>query len=269
MTIRPEKQDQRETVPLIDTQWKPSRHAPTPATGVIHVWRIPLTATPVKHSERRPVLSADEQSRAMRLRCEHKRAHFIAGRTALRTVLGMYTGIPAGEVVFEYGPSGKPGLEPTMGGDELRFNFTHSQELALLAVSLDLTMGIDTEYRHRRLRVSGLARAIFSPAEASTFSTIAAEQQKDALLAAWTRKEAYLKALGTGLSIPLKSVPVPVEPGSESAVQQLEVDCGQTLPWKFLSLAPHPDYVATLTAPGLRWSVQRFDWSPEEHPVIS
>lgn len=232
--------------------WRRVQQHPELAAGEIHVWRIRLdTPLPTESP-----LSADELQRAQRLHDGQKRQHFSAGRAAVRKLLGAYTGSPPHELLFACGPHGKPFLPAS----PLQFNFSNSGELALLAVCRDREVGIDIEQRDRKLSVESLAAHIFTPGEAAAFRQVPETEQHTALLAAWTRKEAYIKALGRGFSLPLKSFSVAVPADNEPAVLHLQDATGTPHPWQFVPLGAHPDYLAALAAAGTDWTVRCFDW---------
>jgi 4'-phosphopantetheinyl transferase len=231
--------------------WRRGQPQPELAAGEIHVWRVRLD-TPVTGET---PLSADELQRAQRLCDAWKRNHFIAGRAAMRDLLGGYTGIEPDRLQFVYGPHGKPSLRD----NPLRFNFSNSGEIALLAVACDREVGIDIEYRDRSISVEPLAAHILTAAEAAAFRRLPQGKRRAALLAAWTRKEAYLKALGTGFSLSLNSFSVAVPADGEPAVLELGDSPDTKGRWKFVPLFPHPEYLATLTAPDTDWNVRRFD----------
>jgi len=233
-------------------EWRRVQQHPELAGGEIHVWRIRLD-TPVPAAA---PLSADELQRAQRLRDSQKRDHFSAGRAALRNLLGAYTGSQPRAVQFEFGAHGKPFLPDS----PLQFNFSNSGALALLAVCRDREVGIDIEYRDRKISVEPLAAHIFTSEEAASFQQLPEPARHGALLAAWTRKEAYIKALGRGFSLPLKSFSVAVPEDNEPAVLQLQDATGTSQPWQFVPLAAHPDYLATLAATGTDWTPRCFDW---------
>jgi len=245
--------------------WQPAAHQPPPAPDEIHVWRIDLAADPTSPGGA-PVLSPDERERAGRLLCEHKRAQFIAGRSALRRLLGHYLGVAPQALAFRYGPHGKPGLPTGASHGSLTFNFSNSRDLALLAVAAAREVGIDIEYRHRGISVAPLARHILSVHEAAAFQGLPPQRHKQALLAAWTRKEAYVKALGVGLARSLSSFSTGVVGDDKSAWLQLEDANGEPRIWTFAPLAVHPDYLACLAAPGSDWTLRCFDWRPALNP---
>jgi 4'-phosphopantetheinyl transferase len=241
--------------------WQPAAHQTAPAPGEIHVWRIDLTGLDSHAPE--SLLSADERERAARLLIDDKRVRFIAGRSILRRLLGRYLGVDPKALVFAYGPHGKPELTGGESDRGLTFNFSNSEDLALLAVARTRAIGIDIEHRRRNISVAPFARHILSEGETTDLARLPNEQHSQALLAAWTRKEAYLKALGVGLSRPMRCFTTGIGDAEETLVRQLEgTDDGELQPWSLIPLAAHPDYLACVAAPGVDWTVQRFDWRP-------
>lgn len=245
---------------MIAQSWQPAAHQPPPSPGEIHVWRIELAADSGSPADAL-LLSPDELERAARLLCEHKRARFIAGRSALRSLLGQYLGALPQALVFRYGPHGKPALVSGVSAAALTFNFSHSEDLALLAVATEREVGIDIEYRHRDISVAPFTRHILSENEAASLQLLPEEQHQQALLTAWTRKEAYVKALGEGLARSLKSFSAGIA-DDEPAVRRLEDANGEPHTWKFTPLVVHPDYLACVVAPGNDWTPRCFDWEP-------
>jgi len=245
---------------MIAQSWQPSAYQLPPAPGEIHVWRIDLAAGSGLPADP-AMLSPDERERAARLLCENKRARFIAGRSALRRLLGHYLGDTPQALVFRYGPHGKPALVTGTSETILTFNFSHSKDLALLAVATDREVGIDIEYRHRDISVDSFARHILSKNETAALQRLPAERHQQALLTAWTRKEAYVKALGEGLARSLKSFSAGIA-DDEPAVRRLEDANGEPHTWTFTPLAVHPDYLACVAAPGSDWTTRCFDWKP-------
>jgi len=243
--------------------WQPATQQPLPAPDEVHVWRIDLAGGSGLPADP-AVLSPDERERAARLLCGRKRARFIAGRSTLRRLLGHYLGAAPQALVFRYGPHGKPALVTGASAATLTFNFSHSEDLALLAVATDREVGIDIEYRHRDISIAPFARHILSENEAAALQRLPAERHKQALLTAWTRKEAYVKALGEGLARSLKSFSAGIA-DDEPAVRRLEDASGEPHTWTFTPLAVHPDYLACVTAPGSDWTLHCFDWEPASH----
>ena len=241
--------------------WEPAQQPTAALPGEIHVWRIDLEV-PGHAAAGNALLAADEAARAARLHYAHHRARFIAGRSALRILLGGYLATPPREIRFRYGPRGKPALVPARPGDTVHFNFSNSGGLGLLAVCVDREVGIDLEMCDRTISEEPLARHIFSAGEWTAFDKLPPGRRKQAVLAAWTRKEAYIKALGAGFSLPLNSFSVSVPADSEPALLQLPDSSGAHSNWKFVPLDPHPEYLGSLTARGEDWTLHCFDWQP-------
>jgi 4'-phosphopantetheinyl transferase len=240
--------------------WQPAVHQQLPAPGEIHVWRIDLACA--ASTALASLLSTDERERAARLLIEDKRAQFVAGRGALRRVLGQYLGVAPQALVFAYGAHGKPALGHDATAAGLAFNFSNSDNLALLAVARANAIGIDIEHRARRISEAPFARHILSESEADDLARLPAAQRKAALLRAWTRKEAYLKALGVGLSRPMSGITTGYGDEGEAIVRRIEDADGKPRPWTFIPLAAHADYLACLAAPGVDWTVEHLDWRP-------
>ena len=240
--------------------WHPSAQQPLPAHDEIHVWRIDLAAV-TESSDDAPVLSPDEHERAGRLLSEYKRTRFIAGRSTLRRLLGQYLNEKPQALVFRYGPHGKPALATRTSSTALTFNFSHSENLALLAVAAARKVGIDIENRHRDISVDLFAQHILCENEADALQRLPAERHKQALLTTWTRKEAYVKALGIGLARSMKTFSVGID-DDETTVRRLENTDGEPQIWTFAPLAVHPDYLACLASPGSGWTPRCFDWRP-------
>jgi 4'-phosphopantetheinyl transferase len=241
--------------------WQPAAQQPPPAPDEVHVWRIDLAAG-AESPDDAALLSPDERERAGRLLIEHKRIRYIAGRSALRRLLGQYLGEAPQALAFRYGAHGKPTLDPGETQAALTFNFSNSDTLALLAVATGREVGIDLEYRHRDISVAPFARHILSGSETVPFERLPTARRKPALLATWTRKEAYLKALGVGLARSMTGFSADIADDAETAVHQLEDADGRPQSWTFVPLVVHPDYLACLASPGSDWSLRCFDWRP-------
>lgn len=149
------------------------------------------------------LLAADEQARAARFRFERDRARYIVGRALLRELLARYLQSEPEGLVFHYGEFDKPALRSGPW-----FNLAHSGSLALYAFSNAGEIGIDVEIDDADFASERIAERFFSPAEVSTLRALPAEDQPRAFLTCWTRKEAFIKARGDGLNLPLDSFDV-------------------------------------------------------------
>ncbi len=193
------------------------------------------------------VLSDDEQARASRFLRESSRRRFVAARDALRRVLARCLACSPRAIRFGYEPQGRPFVvEPAQG--ELAFNVSHSDELALLAIGYGRRLGIDVERLGRRVSGEAVARRFFAPREAEALFALPEAERPAAFLRIWTRKEAYVKALGEGLRLPLDSFEVSL--GEPPALLRSERAPGDVGELRFAHLEPLPGYVGALAWDG-------------------
>ncbi|MDO5758107.1 MAG: 4'-phosphopantetheinyl transferase superfamily protein [Rhodobacterales bacterium] len=181
-------------------------------------------------------LSADEHARAARFVFARDRDRYIAGRARLRNILGQYLGRAPGDIVFHYGPYGRPEV------DGIGFNLAHTGDTALLAVATGPVLGVDIEAP--RAISMDVAEAHFSKPEIAALKALPREQQIDGFYRCWTRKEAYLKARGTGISTDLASFAVTLGPAEPPRL--LTCASGDADVWSLYHLAPAPGLVGAL-----------------------
>ena len=184
-------------------------------SGDVQVWRISLEQPDEVRERFRLTLEPDELDRASRFYFENHRRHFLVARGFLRDVMGRYLHEKAENLRFVYGAYGKPSLasEPTV-----RFNMSHSHEVALLAVAREAEVGVDVEHVRADFATEDIARRYFSRAEVYAFNLLSRDEQVAAFFRCWTRKEAYIKAIGKGLSQPLDAFDVTLGPGEQAAL---------------------------------------------------
>lgn len=174
------------------------------AGAEVHLWRASLSADGSALSKSWEILSEDEKARAERFYFERDKHHFVLARGGLRTLLSQYADRPAGAIPLEYGPSGKPCLPSSFG---LEFNLSHSQDAALFAVARH-PVGVDLEAIRPVQNALSVAEGFFAPSEIAALRLVNADQLSESFLRCWTRKEAFVKACGDGLSRPLESFAV-------------------------------------------------------------
>jgi 4'-phosphopantetheinyl transferase len=211
-------------------------------TGEVHVWRLALDQPESVLAEFRSTLEAHELERASRFHFEKHRNHFVVGRGGLRHVLARYLDVRPEEFRFSYGDYGKPVL--ANGG--LRFNMSHSDGVALFAVALDRELGVDVEHIRADFATADIAQRFFSRGEVQTFNALRKEEQVAAFFRCWTRKEAYIKAIGRGLSEPLDAFDVTLAPGEVAAL--LRAERGDVARWAMFDVAVEDDYAGALAA---------------------
>ena len=186
----------------------------------VDIWRLSLADLGDHASALRWCLSESEKKRAERFVFERGRTRLIACRAILRGIIAQNLNIGPADVVFAYGDKGKPFLER----HALFFNLSHSNNEACIALSAGAALGIDVEQIRSptRNRWIDLAQRFFSVAEVQALSDMPERLQSDAFFACWTRKEAYLKLHGLGLSLPLDQFSVNVDPDSPAALHSSE-----------------------------------------------
>lgn len=235
--------------------------------GEIHVWRVSLDRVRDETGRLFETLDGEERRRAARFAFERHRRRFVVARGVLRNILARYLALRPGEIVLQYNEYGKPSLKAGAGRAKLHFNVSHSEELALYALSPDLEVGVDVEYVRRDMATAEIAERFFSPDEVSAFQGLPEHLKTDAFFNCWTRKEAYIKALGKGVSHPLDLFTVSLTPGQPASLLRDETDPAGADQWSLRELQVGPGYAAALAVRKRDWRVRCFDWcQPQTQP---
>src|SRR5947209_2375489 len=216
----------------------------------VHVWRASLEQPEATIQNLRQMLAADELAKAGRFHFEKDRTCFIVAHGLLRTLLGRYLHMQAGQLRFCVNAYGKPSLHPSFHEQALNFNLSHSQNLALYAFTFRRQVGIDVEYMRADVDFEGVARHSFSPVERNVLHALPAEERPQAFYNCWTRKEAYIKARGMGLYLPLASFDVSMKSGEPAALLTSREDARETSGWTFEELLPGEGYAGALVVEG-------------------
>lgn len=240
-------------------------YAPTPDTlalraNDIHIWTVNLKR-PCPAIGRGPLLSGDERTRARRFVFDRDRHAFERARGALRMTLARYLDIEPARIEFDYNAHGKPSLKPAIKTPAVCFNLSHSGDLALIAITRSTHVGIDIERLRPDLATMKLARTAFSPAEVTALSALPRELFVRGFYHCWTRKEAFIKAVGEGLSFPLDAFDVSLRPDSPAELLALRAGTGKACDWMMYDLTIRPGYVGAVVL-GSRdrdWQVRHFD----------
>jgi 4'-phosphopantetheinyl transferase len=177
------------------------------------------------------MLSASERERAERFLVPEPRRQFVFGRALLRQLLGACLTIDPATVAFGSGPRGKPFLEQSASDGDLRFNLSHSGSLVAVGLARGHEVGVDLEWMHHLAEWSPLAARIFSARELDELYALPEPQQREAFFNGWTRKEAYLKATGEGLTDTLPAIEVALAPGQEPRLLRLSGDADAARQW--------------------------------------
>lgn len=248
-------------LPTHDGAWEiPTEDFPLDPNNV-HIWKISLTPPPPQLPELHKLLSSDEQDRAQRMKFRQPQQTFIITRAVLRLIVGRYIHAEAQSLRFSQGPHGKPFLiHPTLT-PPIFFNLSHSHQLALLAFALNREVGIDLEYKHRERNYPSLINRVCSDQEKSILASLAPSQQNYGFLTCWTRKEAYVKGTGKGLTIPLNSITVSRPPSTRVPLLQLDDDNQESSRWTMHDIQIDRDYTAALVVAGHDWHPSYWEWS--------
>ena len=230
---------------------------------VVHIWRASLDLPGARIQHLKQTLTVEERTRASRFRFSTDRSRFIAARGILRAILGQYLDRDPHTLRFAYNGYGKPFLLEEPGEDPIQFNVTHSQGLALYAFTRQGEVGIDVEQitpEHKDYEA--LAQRFFSAAEVRELFAVPAEQRQEAFLNGWTRKEAYIKARGLGLSLDLRQFDVSLTPGAPAALLANRETGQEHILWSLNELAPGPGFIAALALKGRVEMVRCWQWPP-------
>ena len=198
----------------------------------VHLWSLEL-ASDISTERFWALLSGDERERANRFRMERDWVRFVVFRGVLRILLSRYLGGDPASVAFTYAAKGKPSI--ASGG--IHFNVSHSHDMAVYAFGIE-ELGVDVEWAKRAVEVEAIASRFFSPDECAWI--LGSGSRVEAFFDCWTRKEAYIKAEGGGLSIPLDTFSV-----------------RGPLPWELYAWKPAPDYFAAAAVKGQKSFVHR------------
>ncbi len=249
--------------PAADYPWPSPPARPEATAAEVHVWCAALDP-PEQHVQRAAaLLSADEQSRAARFRAARDRRRHVVARGTLRAILGTYLAMDPAAVAFAYGPRGKPGLAGE--GQSVQFNLSHSGELALFAVTCGRRVGVDLEQVRPLENAGPIARRFFSAAEVAAFERLPDESKLHGFFNCWTRKEAYIKALGDGLAAPLDQFTVSLTPGRPAALLSVAAPGEDAARWSIAAVAPAPGYVGAVVVEGRDWQLRCWRY-PDREP---
>lgn len=226
------------------------------ANGDVHVWKTSLETAPMRAQELAALLSEDERTRASGFFFERDRSRFIVCRGTLRTILGRYLGVPPGSLTFRYGPHGKPAVATGFGAEALRFNVAHSHGMALYGITVGREIGIDLERVRSDFETDQIAEQCFSRSERAALRALSPERRVEGFFRCWTRKEAYVKARGEGLALPLTRFDVSLAAG-EPTVQLSTPDAPlEAARWSLEELPVGPGYIAAIAVEGHDWRLQ-------------
>lgn len=238
-----------------------SRYQFALADDEVHVWRAPLDWPLPRVQVLQQILTDDERQRADRFHFAHDRQHYIVARGLLRTLLGHYLQQPPDQLRFSYNAYGKPALLTAPEQAPLSFNLSHSGGLVLYAFARHRALGIDIEKMRTNLEYEQIAEHVFSVYERGVLRALPADQKIDAFFNGWARKEAYIKARGLGLSLPLAEFDVTCGPHEPARLLSTRGEPEAAQAWSLQEIPIDPGYKAALVVEGHNWRWSRIDFS--------
>jgi 4'-phosphopantetheinyl transferase len=233
---------------------------PVLTPGAVDVWATALDREPAAVARLRESLADDELARADRFHFERDARRFVVARAVLRDVLGAYLATAPRAVRFVYGPRDKPALAPPLDATGVQFNVSHSGEIALYALTLHRQIGVDVEQVRTLTDLDALAKRNFSRAECGALFALPPAQHPPAFFACWTGKEAYVKALGDGLSHPLDAFTVSFAAGEPARVVEIAGDAAAAARWTLAAIDVGVGYAAAVAVDGPATVAMRGFW---------
>jgi 4'-phosphopantetheinyl transferase len=234
------------------------------------VWQLDLQQPDPVVDALGAVLSHDERERAARFVFARDRRRFVVTRGCLRALLARYGAGGPAAIRFAYAAHGKPSLDPSTGAPGLHFSVSHSQEVALVALARDVALGVDVEALRPLDDLAAIAERFFTPAETATIFGVPAAERELAFFLCWTRKEAFAKALGDGLTLGLDRYRVACAPREPARVVDVDGSAEEGAAWSVHDLRPLPGFVGAvvLRADAMPLTLQKVDLHRDVLPCL-
>lgn len=246
---------------FLPPEWSPALPIAELASDEVHIWGVNLEVTEPWFHLLQGTLSVEEKERAGRYYFERDRRAFTVGRGLLRTFLGFYLGKDPTQIEFDYNRYGKPFLA---AGDGIQFNVSHSGTIALLAFVRNRGIGVDVERMRFETDYFKIAERVFSSEELAELVSLPEEHRQQAFFNGWSRKEAYIKAHGQGVSLPLDQIVVSISPDEPARLLNIKGTFDTPARWQLRELKLGPDYAAAVIVEGRGWQLVCRPWSPED-----
>lgn len=233
--------------------------------GRVDVWRLRLDAARLEERRSAPsdtpggVLAPDELARASRFHFDRDRVHYVCCRTALRFLLARYGDIAPANIRFTYTPNGKPELAADQNSRQLRFNVSHSDNMALIAIGVQDAVGVDIEKMRLDVNTTELSERFFSAAERAGLRSLPETMRVTAFYACWARKEAFLKANGEGLGFPLEDFSVSVHPEKQPRLEEIKGDPNAGEQWSLVDVDAAPHFRSAVAVERVGATIATFD----------
>jgi 4'-phosphopantetheinyl transferase len=219
----------------------------------VQLWRVDLEAIRSHESRWQELLSPDERSRAARFHFAADRQRFVASRAWLRTILAAFLVTAPSELDFSYSKNQKPFLSSAYADSGITFNISHSGGIALYAFARHREIGVDVEQVRRDFDAESIAHRFFSASEQKQLAALPESEKVEAFFRCWTRKEAYIKATGEGLSLPLSQFDVSLEALETNGLLATRPDPAEAEQWMIREVPGGAGYSAALCVRGKDW----------------
>jgi len=226
----------------------------------IHIWCAALDLPIINFEKLNEALCREERLKAERFHFERERRRFIVGRGILRRILSHYLSIRPVDLQFSYGENGKPGLTNSFRNGRIDFNMTRSEGLALYGFARDRQIGVDVERIRDLPEMDRIVEIFFSERENDIFRSLPENRKKEAFFRCWTRKEAFIKATGNGLSQSLDRFDVSISPDEPARLLGIEGSSKGTTRWSIQDLKPAPGFAAAFAVEGRNWQLHCWQW---------
>jgi 4'-phosphopantetheinyl transferase len=226
----------------------------------VHIWYANLAVSAEVVQSARRYLSPEESAKAARFHFTHDRDHFIVAHALLRLLIAHYCLLTPDTVEFVVNAYGKPALQASSGQAPFYFNLSHTRGLALCAFTRLCELGVDVEHMRTNIEYTETAIHFFSAQEVAKLNTLPETEQADGFFNAWTRKEAYIKARGKGLSLPLHAFDVSLLPSEPAALLEIREPDQDASAWSMYALPTPPHYKAALTLPSHAAVLHCWQW---------
>lgn len=241
------------------TPWEPQPKSLLLRYGDVHIWRAYISSWTAHTLDLAAVLSPDERARALRYHFPQHRNSFIVARAVLRRLIGQYLAMAPSAVRFTYNRYGKPFV--LHDSSDLHFNLAHAGDVALYALARR-EVGIDVEQVRHDLDWAGIARSHFSPAEQAEIASLPPALRSTAFFRCWTCKEAYIKARGMGLQIPLDQFDVACSPEKPAALRAVRTGDDVAARWSLHAVTIDAKHLGAVVVEGSRWQGRYWTYLP-------
>jgi 4'-phosphopantetheinyl transferase len=229
----------------------------------IHIWIGELDQPVSEFNRFLQTISLDERMRAGWFHFQEKANRYIIRHGMLRMILGRYMGVKASALRFHHGKHGKPAMSEIIGKENIRFNLSHSEEVAIFAFARNQEIGVDIEHIRDIPEMEQIVKRFFSARDQIFYSALPRDKRREAFFHYWTSKEAFIKALGEGLSRSLEKIDVTLVPGEGN---DLHISAGEPCKesgWSIHTIRPAQEYAGALAIQSENLTLRSFKWMPK------